>query len=128
MMESNKLRMSVSVLLVFGLFVLALTFVSASHTGGNDYWGYSGSSGDSWFDGGRGGYGNYYKQTTEFKQTTTSESRDYWGSQKRTVTVSDKMTIEMREPRYYHSGNRYGNSYYYAPRYDRRQDSYDWRY
>jgi len=127
MMKRKQLRMSVSVLLVFILFVLALNFVSASHTGGNDYWGYSGSSWDSWFDGGRGGYGNYYKQTTEFKQTTTSESRDYWGSQKRTVTVSDKTTIEMREPRYYYD-NRYGDSYYYAPRYDRRQDSYNRRY
>ena len=48
-----------------------------------------------------------FKETTEFKKTTSTSTGDYWGSEKRTTTVSEKTVVERKDHRPY-----YGYDYY----------------
>lgn len=93
------------VLFLFGVLI-SLSFVSAGLYQDDNGWHYSADSyGDS-------NWGNSYKETTEYIQTTTSISNTKYGYEKITTNLDEKTTIEKRENPYfsynYYNYNNYG--------------------
>ena len=89
-----------------------------------------------------------YKDTTQYKQKTVSETKDPWSSEKIVVETSTKTSVERKNKVPIFSGYNYryervpssswrykepyyfwkNNNYYYKPKYDSDLGYYNWRW